>query len=108
MGHQTVQATAQKQTPPLRNPGPAPHGRPIGSNKPCAPAPIKAGPHLARRQSDRIAFADTQIDPSAAIHYEPLTERSARQTRRILLALFAFDLAIVALVAWGLSQVQGL
>lgn len=89
-----------------RPPNARPHGRPVGSSKP--PAAIEAAPHLAQRQSDRNAWADTQLDPSAAIHYEPLTERSARQTRRILLALIAFDLAIVALVAWGLSQVQGL
>ena len=75
---------------------------PIGSAKP--PAPIKAAPHLAQRQSDRNAWANTQIDPSQAIHYDAQPPRGGRSVAGVLILIGLIDLAIVGLVAFGLSQ----
>ena len=76
--------------------------RPIGSAKP--PAPIKAAPHLARRQSDRNAWAKTHFDPNQAIHYEAQPPRGGRSVAGVLILIGLIDLAIVGLVAFGLSQ----
>lgn len=76
--------------------------RPIGSANP--PAPIKAAPHLAQRQSDRNAWANTQIDPSQAIHYDAQPPRGGRSVAGVLILIGLVDLAILGLVGFGLSQ----